>query len=301
MKALLKPVYNLAHTLLYDAMAYHPFFSKKSKGLKIKQGFVSDEPLKNPELDLQLLPVLNALGIRTSDFTIDINGYRRYIEEENYPVSYYGGGFDKSKNFIEKTLEHFVSLSFLNLKSEQVFIDVAAATSPFSAIVQKKFRLGKSYQQDLVYERGINGTKIGGYAHEIMLPDNSVDAVSLHCSLEHFEDSSDIAFFKTVQRILKPGGRCVVLPFYIADTYTIHIDPAFNLLNAHHPVIDELAQLRYCKWKQYHSRHYDPAALKRRILNACPELALTVYRVNNFKEVSSTSYLRFIGVFEKLK
>ena len=280
-------------------MAFHPFFPKKVNGNTIRQGFVSDDHLKNPVLDDQLMLNLEKHGISTGTYTIDIPAYKKYLEEANYPASYYGGGFDPGNNFTEKTLEHFVSLSFLNLNSEKTYIDVAAATSPFSEIIKNKYGLNESYQQDLIYPRGLHDHKIGGYADEIPLPDNSVDAVSLHCSLEHFENNSDSAFFKTLERILKPGGRGVVLPFYIAANYTIHLDPAFNFLRRHHPVLDPLAEIRYCKWKQYHSRHYDPAALKRRILDVCPKLKLTVYKVQNFREVARTCYLRFIGVFEK--
>jgi SAM-dependent methyltransferase len=299
LKSLLKPVYNAAHDLLFDRMEYHPFFPKKVNGKKIRQGFISDEHLQNPALDDALEIALQQAGIETKKYTIDIPGYYQYVGEANYPASYYGGGFDPKNNFTEKTLEHFVSLSFLNLSSDKTFIDVAAATSPFFDIVKKKYGIKSAYRQDLVYPKGLHDEKIGGYAHEIPKDDASVDAVSLHCSLEHFVDESDISFFKTLERILKPGGRCVVLPFYIAGHYTIHLDPAFNLLHAHYPKLDPLAEIRYCKWKQYHSRHYDPAALRRRILDPCPALKLTVYRVQNFREVASSCYLRFIGVFEK--
>ncbi len=299
MKALLRPFYNVAHDLLFDRMDYHPFFRKKRNGQLIRHGFVSDEHLKDPALDEALLIALQDAGISTGTFSIDIPAYQQYLKDSAYPASYYGGGFDPENNFTEKTLEHFVSLSFLNLSAEKVFIDVAAATSPFCSIVKNRYKLKRAYQQDLVYSKGLHGEKIGGYAHEIPLPDESVDAVSLHCSLEHFENHSDTGFFKTLERILKHGGRCVVLPFYLAGRYTIHLDPAFNLMHAHHPPVDPLAELRYCKWKQYHSRHYDPAALRRRILDVCPRLQLTVYRVLNFRQVDSSCYLRFVGVFEK--
>jgi SAM-dependent methyltransferase len=299
LKSFLKPLYDYTHDLLFDQMAYHPFFPKNFNGKKITTGFISDEHLNYPSLDEQLLIDLKQHRIETGSFAIDISSYKKYLAEASYPASYYGGGLDPQNNFTEKTLEHFVSLSFLNPGRSKVLIDVAAATSPFMKIIKKKYGLEESYQQDLIYPPGIHDDKIGGYAHEIPLPDNSVDIVSLHCSLEHFENDSDIRFFKTLERILKPGGKCVVLPFYIARKYTIHLDPAFNLLKFHHPMLDPLAEIRYCKWKQYHSRHYDPAALRRRILNLCPALKLTVYKVQNFKDVSEKCYLRFVGVFEK--
>ena len=182
---------------------------------------------------------------------------------------------------------------------ETVFVDIAACTSPFYQIVRKLYGTPHTYQQDLIFPKGLHGDRIGGWAHELHLPDNSVDAITLHCSLEHFEGDSDSLFFKELARVLKPGGRAVILPFYLAHTYTIHVDPAYNLLKSHRPKIDPAAQLRYCNWYQFFSRHYDPVALQRRILNQAPELKISLYRVTNFRDVDPKCYLRWIGVFEK--
>ena len=180
-----------------------------------------------------------------------------------------------------------------------MLVDIAACTSPFSELVKDFFPLQTTYQQDLIYPAGIHGRRIGGWAHELHLPDASVDAVTLHCSLEHFEGNSDTRFFQELERVLKPRGRAIILPFYLANTYTFHVDPAFNLLKGHRPDVDPRAQLRYCSWKQYFSRHYDPIALRKRVLHQAPSLNLKLYRVENFKEVDASCYLRFIGVFEK--
>ncbi|MBK8845066.1 MAG: hypothetical protein IPO27_00350 [Bacteroidetes bacterium] len=86
----------------------------------------------------------------------------------------------------------------------------------------------------------------------------------------------------------------MILPFYVAHTYTIHIDPAFNLLRNHHPVIDSEAELRYCNWYQFHSRHYDVARLKSRIISQLPECELAMHRITNFRDVWEHSYLRWV-------
>ena len=102
-----------------------------------------------------------------------------------------------------------------------------------------------------------------------------------------------------MNRILKPGGRIIVLPFYLASRYVIHVDPVFNVLRRHRPQLDEKAELRYCNWYHFFSRHYDPQALQSRVLSAMPDVDLTIYRVENYKAVDPSCYLRFIGVFEK--
>lgn len=299
MKFLFRPFYRLLHDLFYWSIDYNPFFPKTVNGKKIKNGFIEDEHLSNPDLDLKLIEDLKNINVETFTYAINNDNFKEYLKTANYPKSYYGGGSDNSSNFKEKTLEHYLSTEFIHFYPEMTFIDIAACTSPFSEIVSQLYSVGASYQQDLIFEKGVNGHKIGGPASDIPLPDNSVDAVTLHCSLEHFENSSDIDLFKELFRLLKPGGVAVILPFYLAREYTIHIDPVFNFLKFHKPKIDINAQLRYCNWYQHHSRHYDVNALKERILDNVPELSLKVYSIINFNEIYKKSNLRFVGVFTK--
>jgi SAM-dependent methyltransferase len=284
-------IYHVLHKLL--------FWLISRINNKVKRGHISKEHLQYADLDKKLCNNLTESGLTVKEYSIDVSAYKNYIQNTNYPVSYYGGGMDPKQNFTEKTLEHFVSFDFLNLNEKSVFIDIAACTSPFYTIVREKYSLESAYQQDLVYEKGLHGDKIGGYASEIPFDDNSVDAVSLHCSLEHFEGESDISFFKEMQRVLKPGGRVVVLPFYLAYTYTIHLDPAYNLIKLHKANIDKDAEIRYCEWKQFFSRHYDVNSLWKRIVSNVPQLLPEIYFVRNYKEVDDSCYLRFIGVFTK--
>lgn len=267
----------------------------------MKVGHISSEHLENPALDDQLEAKFREMGIPVHPFDIDATAYQAYLTAANYPADYYGGGQDGEGNFTEKTLEHFVSLQFLRLGHESTFVDIAACTSPFSEIVRRLEKVSNTYQQDLIYPKGIHGNRIGGWAHELYLADEQVDGVSLHCSLEHFEGDSDTRFFQELERVLKPGGRAVILPFYLAYEHSNHIDPAYNLLKRHRPRLDEKARLRHCSWYQYFSRHYDPIALQERILTHAPNLELQLYRVQNFREIDPSTYLRWIAVFEKKK
>ena len=297
----IKKIYNALHQSINRHIDILPFFPQTHHGKPILKGHISAEHLENPDLDDELVANLNKWGIKTADFSIDTEGYKNYIKNTPYPISYYGGGQDAKQNFIEKSLEHYVSLSFLPLTEGSIFMDIAAATSPFSDIVKAQFPIEKAYKQDLIFPKGIQGNKIGGDAAQLPLPDNSIDGATLHCSLEHFEGHSDSLFFQEMQRILKPNGRLVVLPFYLAHQYSNHIDPAFNFLKMHRVQLDAdpRMQLRYATWKQYFSRHYDPQALHERIISKVPNLDLTVFRVKNFKAVDKSCYLRFIGVFSK--
>lgn len=284
--------------MLYRSAGKWPLIPATYQGYTVGRGHISDEHLDHPELDDVMASEYANMGVPVLPFSIDPAGYQAWLSAADYPASYYGGGKDPGQNFTEKTLEHYVSTQFFSLHESSTFIDIAACTSPFADILARRFG-ATAYRQDLVYPKGIHGNQIGGWGHELHLPDGSVDAVTLHCSLEHFEGNSDTLFFQELERVLKPGGRAVVLPFYLAHTYTIHVDPGYNLLKGHRPKLDPQARLRYCDWYQYFSRHYDPQALKRRVLDAAPSLQLTLYQVQNFREVYADSYLRWVGVFEK--
>lgn len=298
-KELLRPVYHATHDLMFKTISLNPLFRGTFQGQPVARGFISDEHLEDPTLDDKLANDLEQAGIPVMPYHIDRKGYRGYLKKAVYPVSYYGGGKDAKQNFTEKTLEHYVSLDLLELSTGSVFIDVAAATSLFYKIVKKLKGVKASYCQDLVFPKGIRGSYIGGPASEIPLDPGSVDAITLHCSLEHFEGNDDTEFFRTAQKLLKPGGKVVVLPFYLAGEYTIHIDPVFNFLKRHRPRLDPEARLRYCDWYQYFSRHLSVSALQSRIMDQCPRLQLTVYRAGNFRDVDPGCYLRFAGVFQK--
>lgn len=299
LKELVYPIYRWSHKTLFDTWEYNPLFRKSFSGNPVVEGHISAEHLADPQLDIALSQAISDTGISVRTHRIDVDAYHDYIQQVNYPSSYYGGGLDPQSNFVEKTLEHYVSTEFISFGPDTVFVDVAACTSPFYTIVRQQYGCRETYQQDLIFPQGLHGDKIGGWAHELHLPDASVDAVTLHCSLEHFEGNSDTLFFQELERVLKSGGKAVILPFYLAHEYTIHVDPAYNLLKFHKPVLDPKAKLRYCNWSQYFSRHYDVLALQERIVQAAPQLSLTLYRVENFREVDPRCYLRFIGVFEK--
>jgi hypothetical protein len=298
-KKILDPIYRFSHDFLFNTLDFNPFYSNNYGGKKVLKGHISDIHLQNPELDNKLTEELSESNIPVKNYLIDKNQYNEYLKIANYPQSYYGGGNDTKQNFTEKTTEHFVSLQFVDFKPETVFIDIAACTSPFYKMVKKLFGVKLSYQQDLIFEKGLHKDKIGGYASEIPLPDNSVDIVTLHCSLEHFEGDSDTEFFIEMERVLRKNEKVIILPFYLASEYTIHIDPAFNTLRFHRPKLDTKARLRYCNWYQFFSRHYDVNALRDRILNKTPNLDLEIFRVKNFLEIDKSCYLRFIGVFTK--
>ncbi len=300
LKKLLTIPYRLAHDWLNQG---YRLFWKRFGGKPVRRGHISDEHLQNPNLDDALESALIEVGINVIRHNIRIEEYWNYRSQAPYPTDYFGGGNDPKKNFTEKTLEHYLSSELKDLTQCKTIVDVAAATSPWTEVAKHFWPHLIAWKQDLVYPRSANTDEklLGGFAHEMSLLDNSVDLMTLHCSLEHFEGDSDSLFFETAQRILAPGGTLMIHPFYIANTYTIHIDPAYNLLRRHSPILDSQATLRIADWYQFFSRHYDLQTLQSRILTHCPQLKPQLIRVMNFKDIAPDCYLRWVLLLEKPK
>ena len=295
----IKKCYRILHFVGHKTIRYNFLIPKYVNGKKVKYGFVSNDYLEDPDYDEKLVSDLKEAGIKVLTYRVDPRRYQDYLCKAQYPKTYYGGGDTEGSNFQEKSLEHFVSADILDFTSDDTYIDIAASESPFCGIVQKNWNPKKVYRQDLKYKPGIHGDKIGGTAAKLPLPDNSISKATLHCSLEHFEGTSDMELFQEMERVLQPGGKLCVLPFYLAKEYTIHTDPIFDLFFGRNLVFDPEAQIRYCSWNNRHARHYDIEHLKTRIISNLKALKMSIFRVQNSKAVHHNCYLRFIGLFEK--
>jgi len=219
--------------------------------------------------------------------SIDIDGYREYAQNELYRSRY-------GKALFEKTLEHYLAFNILDLQKDDIYIDIANANSPCPYIYSRLSGC-ESYQQDLIFPQGLHGHTIGGDACEMPLPNSFCDKMSLHCSFEHFEGNSDSRFIREACRVLKPCGKLCILPLYFNTEYAIQTDPAKALINADYDAI------MYCKkgYQNRHGRFYDIPHFVERVVKNLGDLKLTVYTVQNEKEVDPSCYIKFIGLFEK--
>jgi len=92
---------------------------------------------------------------------------------------------------------------------------------------------------------------VGSDACAMPLPAEAVDAIGLHCSLEHFEGDADGRFADEAFRILRPGGALLVIPFYCGFDHFETVRPEFAV---------------GC---QFH-RNYDPRSFAARVLSRLP-------------------------------
>lgn len=295
LKWIAKECFSAVHFVAHKTLKLNPLVRKRVNAKAVGYGFVSADHLNDPSLDDALVVELQNAGVEVGTYTIDFDAYADYVARAAYPDDYPA---HSRVAFDEKSLEHFVSADVLNFQSDDVLIDIAAGNSPFTEIVQRLWSPSAVYRQDMNYSEGIHGHQIGGNAGALPLGDRSVSKVTLHCSLEHFEGSSDMELFGEMGRVLRPGGRVCILPFYIAHEHTIHTDP-IRYFFTKDLKFDEGARIRHCSWRQRHTRHYDVEQLKRRILSQLRGMKLKVLRVTNYKEAHPGCYLRFIALIEK--
>ncbi len=225
-------------------------------------------------------------------YEIDLNAYNRWVSEARYPPLLYHVARK------EKYLEHFVSYDLLRPQSNATILDVASFRSYFPKIMRSK-----GYHvivQDLVFPPGLTGDLLGGNASSMDLGDGSVDGMTLHCSFEHFEENSDIAFIRESARVLKPGGRVVILPLYLHQEYITQADP-YYMSTGDIPVDAGAEIVAVPGYANRHGRHYSAPTFLSRVYDVAvaSRLRPIVMVVKNAKQVAEDCYLKFALVLEK--
>jgi len=132
----------------------------------------------------RIADTLSSMGIPVNPLKVDKKQYLNFLAEAEYRGKYPDYYID---NFYEKTVEHFLCYNFLDLKPGDRFVDIASEHSPikdiFCALIDCT-----GYSQDIMYEPGIHGSKIGGNAANLPFSDSSFKAAIATCSIEHFKN-----------------------------------------------------------------------------------------------------------------
>jgi SAM-dependent methyltransferase len=229
-----------------------------------------------------LLKDLKAL-LNVKEYQIDKEEFCHFMSSNPCPERY--------KNLFgdyltEKLLEHYISLKLLNLQQDDVFIDIAADQSYFAEYVSKKYGI-ETYRQDIIYKKGISISQgcsiplLGGDASFLPFIDNYISAMTLHCSLEHFEGDSDVHFIKEATRVLLPGGRICILPLYLGNQYYFITDP--KLYDKSTPFDSDVYGLS--GWNNRHGRIYSPKKFHERLAKEISGMNLTIYHISNLKDI----------------
>lgn len=241
----------------------------------------SKAPLENFEYFEEIREELLKLGVTVEDVYIEISDFEQWLQE--YPEIKLN--YENMEDVhIEKCLEHYLSYRYLSMASSEVFIDVAAAGSPYSDILRNRLGI-KSYRLDLCYPKGIHGHNIGADAGHTALPSNFASSLALHCAYECFMGDADIRFVREASRLLKPNGRYLIVPLYLDATYFISTSPYCDQKKV---IIDPEA-LRVWRDDGYRvpfSRHYSPKAFFERIYSKIPnDMIGKIYFIRNLSDV----------------
>jgi hypothetical protein len=260
----------------------------------------SSVPIRNQEIHRQIKIDLEKNNIDIESFRIDLNDYKKYVTKAKYrefPAYYLKFGVF-GKNLYEKSLEHYLAAKILNLSNDDVYVDIASSMSPTPEIYKKLYGC-TCYRQDIIYPVGLHGTAIGGSAAEIPVENGFASKMALHCSFEHFEDDSDIRFIKEASRILRARGRLCIVPLYLFNRYAIQTDP--TVLPKGGIRFKENDALVFCAkgFGNRHGRVYDVPHFIDRIVRNLKDLKLTVFVIENEREVHPSCYAKFVALFEK--
>jgi SAM-dependent methyltransferase len=242
----------------------------------------------------RLTESLRAAGITVEPFRIDVADYSAYFEAAEYVSRhphYYPG------NIREKSLEHYIAARLLSIGPDDRYIDIASEHSPVPEIYHRLFGC-QTLRQDLSFPPGLHGDTIGSDAANMPVPDEYASAMGLHCSFEHFEGEADRRFVAEARRVLRPGGRLCIVPFYLAEEYSIQTDPAVALREV--VPFESDAIVHYAAgWGNRFGRFYDVEHVLARVIGPSTALTATVYRLIDVQAVDTSCYARFALLFAK--
>jgi ubiquinone/menaquinone biosynthesis C-methylase UbiE len=248
------------------------------------------------ELD-QIERDLHSLGVEIFDYSPSPEDFHAFQAENHFPDNYLGGR--NNKVWDEKLLEHWIAserLGLINFGAGDVYLDVAAASSPWAHAVRKFLgieayaidlgQVSEAYK-NLSYYRTENATATS-------FTDASVNGASLHCAYEMFIGNDDVQFVREVARILAPGGKVIILPLYMHTHYCAYSTPEYFGKGYIDPTAKEYVRLDCMGVPS--SRKYNAAMLKSRVLDTIvmEGMSYSLLALRNKVELGEGIYCHFI-------
>lgn len=238
------------------------------------------------------------VGLEIRPVRFDPAAHENYVRRANYERFEYYARREPGW-FREKTLEHFIAAELLQLRPGEVYIDIANDHAPTPEIYTELYGVA-AYRQDLRFPAGLRDRTLGGSADNLPLPAAFVDAMALHCSLEHFEGDVDSGFMREAARTLKPGGRVASLPLYLSEYPAVMTDLAAPAWRA--DVFDRGSTVHAVNgYGNRHGRFYDAAQFMQRVAEPAKAagLNLELLFLENYADFGAGIYLNFALVLRK--
>lgn len=250
-------------------------------------------PLKKELLEIESELPRNSITI--NNLIVNPEELKNFIDLFDFGVNFYDG--KNNPIWTEKVLEHFIAWELVvrDLKKDDIYVDVAASSSPWVKLLNEKGF--KATGIDLVESNKFkdNPNYLVMDATKTTFKDGSVSGVSLQCAFEMFTGNDDTNLIKELGRILKSGGKTVIVPLYMHTHYCGYTTKEFRFSKKYHDKDAKLYVRTDCKGVPF-SRKYDVAALKERVLDVAQKSGLEykLYVLGNGKEIHEGVYCHFI-------
>lgn len=261
------------------------------------------EPYHNPT-DSDLEDIEDSL-IEAGEVLLDIccsaEEFESFKERFPFPDDYHGG--KNSGVWNEKIFEHFLSAKLLDIdryRPKDIFIDIAAGGSPWTLILRNHMNI-EAYAIDMEVREPF--LPYSFYRQEdatrTSFEPNSVKGLALHCAFEMFTGTSDSGAIAEFARILKPGGKALIVPLYMHTHNCTYSSPEYWGRGHGDPESHEY--VRKDTRNIPCSRKYNAETLRRRILEPARLHGLTprIHVLRNGRLLSSEIYCHFVLELEK--
>ena len=261
----------------------------RNRGIEV---FESWDDEKHPDSLARILFLAEQCGWVVKPLEVDINDYNEYYQRAEYKSRY---PYYYPDHLYDKSLQHFLSLNLLGLREQDVFVDLASDSSPLPEIVDRIYGC-KNYSQDIMYPEGIQGNQIGGDACVMPVNDGFFTKAALTCSLEHFEGKADSQLFVELARVLVPGGKVCVVPFYLYHVPAVETDPTYSA--AYEVPFDSGARVKATEgWGNRHGRFYSPHSFMERIARPLADIfSFEYYIIRSALDLDPANNVRFAFV-----
>jgi len=273
-----------------------PYYRRKHKLAPVYHN-PSDEELKQIEEELR------SHNNSVKELTISPHEFEDFQRQIPIPPYYFASNDAALRT--EKILEHFIAYKMCKLQDalpidgapeakDFLYLDVGGCGSPWVQVLS---------------EHGINAVSIDlaispmhrhlkSYrkmdATRTVFDPASVDSMSLQCAYEMFAGDSDCLLIDECARILKPGGKLVIVPLYMHTHYCGYSTPDY-----YGKGFADAGATEYIRpdcWGIPFSRKYDVAKLNERVLSRAERQGMrcVLHVLRNKEQIGSRVYCHFV-------